>query len=466
MSKVKSDSSQMKSLDEGILLKMREKLLQALVEIARDGLFIIRRNRFEYVNPAFSAITGFSQEEILSGGLNLIIRRIHSEDRRKILATLRAKKSQKPRAQIYTLWFFTKTGQMVCFELNTSHLPEKRIVGAVRDITKLIEIKRQMKESASLYSQLVENARTPIAIVQDEKIKFINQAASSVFGYKKEETIGLKFLDCLPKDEVDRVVKHYRQRMSGRPAPSPYELRVKHKDGHELFVEVEVGIIEYEGKPAELVIIHDITRLKRTEEKLRETLEKLRRVFGATINVLNSLVEQKDPYTAGHHRRVSDLARSLSKELGLSDEQIDGLRFAASIHDIGKVILPAEILSRPGPLSENEWNLIKSHPQIGYDLLKNICFPWPIAEIIYQHHERLDGSGYPRGLKGEEIILEARILAVADVVEAMSSHRPYRPAHSIERALIEIEKHKGALFDQKVVEACLRLFRKSGYRLK
>jgi PAS domain S-box-containing protein len=466
MSKVKSDNNQIKSLDGGLPLEMREKLLRALVEIARDGLFIICRNRFEYVNPAFSATTGLSKEEILSKGLNLIVRRIPLEDRRKILARGRVIKSRKSARQIYKLRFFTKTGRLVHLELNTAHLPEGRIIGAVRDLTEMMEMRRRIRESESLYSQLIENARTPIVIVQDKKIKFINQAATSIFGYKKEDAIGLDFLNYLPENEVKRVVELYRQRMSGRPAPSPYELRVKHKDGHELFVEVEVGIIEYEGKPAELVIIHDITSRKKTEEKLREALEKLRRAFGATINVLNSLVEQKDPYTAGHHRRVSDLARSIAKEMGLSWEQVDGLRFAASIHDIGKVVLPAEILSRPGPLSENEWNLIKSHPQIGYDLLKDICFPWPIAEIIYQHHERLDGSGYPRGLKGEEIILEAKILAVADVVEAMSSHRPYRPAHSLEKALEEIEKNKGLLYDKRVVEACLYLFKEKNFKLK
>jgi len=466
MSKLKSNEGQNKTSGNGFSGKLREKLLQALIEIARDGLFIICRNKFEYVNPAFSDITGFSHEEILSSGVNLIVRRIPLEDRRKILVRGRVIKGRTSTAQKYTLRFLTKAGRLVHLALKASHLPEGRIIGAVHDITEVMEMRRRIKESELLYSQLIENARTPIVIVQDEKIKFINQAATSIFGYKKEETIGLKFLNYLPEEEVEKVIKHYRQRMSGRPAPSPYELRVKHKDGHELFVEVEVGIIEYEGKPAELVIIHDITSRKKTEEKLREALEKLRRAFGATINVLNNLVEQKDPYTAGHHRRVSDLARSIAKELGLSSEQIDGLRFAASIHDIGKVVLPAEILSKPGNLNESEWDLIKGHPQIGYDLLKNICFPWPIAEIIYQHHERLDGSGYPRGLKGEEIILEARILAVADVVEAMSSHRPYRPAHSLEEALEEIEKNKGHLYDKRVVEACLYLFRKKNYKLK
>jgi len=170
-------------------------------------------------------------------------------------------------------------------------------------------------------------------------------------------------------------------------------------------------------------------------------------------------VEKRDLFTAGHQQRVSVLAEALGKELGLEEYAIEGLSMAANVHDIGKMQVPAEILNRYGPLEKQEYDLIRLHPQTGYEILSHIDFPWPIAKIVLQHHERLDGSGYPLGLKDGEILWEARILAVADVVEAMSSHRPYRPAFSLEYTLAEIEKQRGALFDPLVVDACLKLFR-------
>jgi putative nucleotidyltransferase with HDIG domain len=176
-------------------------------------------------------------------------------------------------------------------------------------------------------------------------------------------------------------------------------------------------------------------------------------------------VETRDPYTAGHQRRVSNLAREIAKEMGVSKDQIQGVRMAGVIHDIGKISVPAEILSKPGKISENEFGIIKEHPNVGYNILKTVDFPWPIAQIVLQHHERIDGSGYPNGISGEDILLEARILAVADVVEAMASHRPYRAALGINVAFNEISKNHGSLYDPKVVDACLRLFKEKGYCL-
>jgi HD-GYP domain-containing protein (c-di-GMP phosphodiesterase class II) len=174
----------------------------------------------------------------------------------------------------------------------------------------------------------------------------------------------------------------------------------------------------------------------------------------------------RDPYTAGHQIRSADLARAIAKEMELPQDKIDGIRLAGSIHDIGKLSIPAEILSKPSKLTNLEISLIKEHSLIGYEMLKNVESPWPLAQIVYQHHERMDGSGYPQGLKGDEILMEARIMAVADVVESMASHRPYRPALGIEAALKEIEKNKGILYDADVVNACLRLFREKSYQLK
>ncbi|TET10184.1 HD domain-containing protein [Candidatus Aerophobetes bacterium] len=206
------------------------------------------------------------------------------------------------------------------------------------------------------------------------------------------------------------------------------------------------------------IVLHDITKLRRAEEQLQQSFESLQKAIRETIQVVASTVEVRDPYTAGHQRRVTSLASAIAAEMGLSKDQIDGIRMAGMIHDLGKISVPAEILSKPGRITEREFDIIKSHSQVGHDILKTIEPPWPIAQIVLQHHERMDGSGYPQGLSGRDIMLEARILAVADVVEAMASHRPYRPALGIDKALEEISKKQRILYDPHVVDACLKLF--------
>jgi response regulator RpfG family c-di-GMP phosphodiesterase len=199
-------------------------------------------------------------------------------------------------------------------------------------------------------------------------------------------------------------------------------------------------------------------QLKASQSMLQETMDGIIRVLGQTVEV-------RDPYTAGHQRRVAKLASAMAEKLGLSQDMIRGVRMAGEIHDLGKISLPAEILSKPTKLTSLEFGMIKLHPQTGYDILKGIDFSWPIAEQVYQHHERMDGSGYPRGLKGNEILLGARILAVADVVEAMNSHRPYRPALGLDKALAEIEMNRGVLYDSEVADACLWLLKVGNYQL-
>lgn len=201
-----------------------------------------------------------------------------------------------------------------------------------------------------------------------------------------------------------------------------------------------------------------------TSRERDETLVKLRESLSGTVESIGKMVEARDPYTAGHQKRVAGLAVEIAKEMNLESEQIEGIKLAALIHDIGKIQLPSEILTKPTILTDLEYEMIKTHPGTGYEVLKNIQFPWPVAEIVYQHHEKIDGSGYPRGLKGEEILLEARIICVADVVEAICSHRPYRPSLGMEFALDTIEKERGTSFDAEVVDACLTLFREKNYK--
>jgi putative nucleotidyltransferase with HDIG domain len=202
---------------------------------------------------------------------------------------------------------------------------------------------------------------------------------------------------------------------------------------------------------------------KRTVD-LQNTLRKLQKTLEAVVRAIALTLDKRDPYTAGHQDRVAQLACAIAERMGLQEKQIRWLRMAAQVHDIGKIRLPTEILGRPGKISEIEFELIKTHPTVGYEILQPIDFPYPVAEVVYQHHEKIDGSGYPRGLSGKEILLGGRIITVADVVEAMASHRPYRPALGIEKALGEVVKGKGRFFDAEVVNACLSVFKEGHYQ--
>jgi HD-GYP domain-containing protein (c-di-GMP phosphodiesterase class II) len=202
---------------------------------------------------------------------------------------------------------------------------------------------------------------------------------------------------------------------------------------------------------------------KRVQHQLQESLENLKRIIGGTVLAIARTVEQRDPYTSGHQHRVAELCKAIGLELGLSEDRIEGLFIASAIHDIGKVSLPAEILSKPSQLNSIEISLIQGHAQSGFDILKSVDFPWPVAQIVLQHHERLDGSGYPQGLAGDDILLEARIVGVADVVETMSSHRPYRPSRGLDSALEEISTHRGILYDRDAVDACLTLMQEGRF---
>ncbi len=223
------------------------------------------------------------------------------------------------------------------------------------------------------------------------------------------------------------------------------------------------GVIDFLTEIADDIVIG--YRMLRLEIDLKQSVVNLQKTLENTIDALSLVLSKRDPYTASHQKRVSRLAYALAQKLGLPEEESEGIRVAGTLHDIGKVYVPAEILSKPSRLTEGEFNIMKTHPQVSYDIIKSIDFPWPVAPAVLQHHERMNGSGYPNGLSGGMIARGARILAVADVVEAMSSHRPYRPALGIEKALAEIRQNKGTLYDLEAAEACLNLFEQDSYSI-
>jgi PAS domain S-box-containing protein len=340
--------------------------------------------------------------------------------------------------------------------------------GAIVDITERKKAEEKLRENEERYRALFDRS-LDLVYITDFEGRFIdaNDAALNRLGYNREEIRSLNFATLLSEDQMSLALQSTQEILDTGYQRNAIELRLKAKNGQDVFVETVGSVIKREGIPyAVQGIARDITDRKRAEEELQRTLESLRKSFGATIQAMVSAVESRDPYTAGHQIRSANLARCIATEMGLPKEKIEGIRMAGSIHDIGKLSIPAEILSKPTKLTNIEFSLIKEHSQKGYEMLKDVESPWPLAQIVYQHHERMDGSGYPRNLKGDDILVEARIMAVADVVESMASHRPYRPAIGIKAALEEIEKNKGILYDDAVADACLRLFRERGFQLE
>jgi PAS domain S-box-containing protein len=327
--------------------------------------------------------------------------------------------------------------------------------GIIRDITDRKRIETHLREQALIF----ENIHDGIIMTDLEgNILSWNPAAEKMFGYYKDE-IFQKTIGVLATKVVEGTLGD--DRWTG-------EIAFTRKDGSEGICETTFIPLRDQGDNiiSMFGVCRDITERKQAEERLQQSYDHLRETLIATVNILASTIEMKDPYTAGHQRRVTTLACAIAEEMGLTDDQFDGLRMAGLIHDLGKINVPAEILSKPGQINDVEFSIIKYHPQICHDILKTIELPWPVAKIVLQHHERMDGSGYPQGLKGDDIMLEARILAVADVVEAMASHRPYRPALGIKQALEEITKNKGILYDPTVVDVCKRLFTENKFQFE
>jgi putative nucleotidyltransferase with HDIG domain/PAS domain S-box-containing protein len=343
-----------------------------------------------------------------------------------------------------------------------------RYYGANQDITERKEAEEALSQKAAFLEALVNTSFDGILVVDGGGKKiFQNQKTAKLWGIPQHVLDRGNLAQVQHATNAAKDPEQFAERVmyiyADPNEPSLDEVELTNGTTLERYSSPVLGQDgEYYGR---IWGFHDITERKQAQEKLESTLGNLRKAIGGTIQAIVQVVEMRDPYTAGHQRRVADLARSVATEMGLPPDVIEGIRIAAAIHDIGKVAVPAEILSKPGKLTQNELELIKDHSLTGFDILKHVEFPWPIAEIIYQHHERLDGSGYPRGLKGDDVLLEARIIALADVVEAMASHRPFRPARGIDAAMDEIEEHRGTLYDPEVVDTCVKLFREKRYSL-
>ncbi len=329
-----------------------------------------------------------------------------------------------------------------------------------------VRAEKNLRAAEEQFRGLVEQSIAGIYMVQDGRLVYANPRCVEILGYERSaELVGCEAISFVAEKDRTMVAEKMRQRIAGEAASAAYTFSAVRKDGSTIDVGVHGSRATHEGRPAIIGMIQDISEKQRAEEQIQRYIRQLESAFMSTVEVATSLGEMRDPYTAGHQRRVAEIAVAIGAELGFDSRRQEGLRVAGYLHDIGKIKIPSEILVKPARLHANEMLLVREHAQASYEVLKRVEFPWPIAEIALQHHERMDGSGYPQGLKGDAILPEARILAVADVVEAISTHRPYRPAIGIDAALAEIERGRGSLYDAEVVDACLRLFRDKGFQL-
>ena len=451
-------------------LRESEKRYRALIENAGDIMFKTdATGHFTFVNQAGRRIAGYDEQEVIGKEYWSLLRPDVREDAIRFFGLQFVKGQQNTYSEFPII---SKDGREIWLGQNTSLLVEDGVVSGfqatARDITDRKKVEEALQESEERFRTLSD--KTPLGMTLigiDGRYEYMNPAFMKIFGYDLSDIpTGMEWFRTAFPDPENRqkAIAAWKEDLNNYPnleiRPRIYEVSCK---GGGLRTILFRSVALPSGK--QFIIYEDITDREQAEKQLKDTLESLRKAMGATTQVMAAAVEARDPYTAGHQTRSANLARAIATEMELPQDMIEGIRVAGSIHDIGKLSIPAEILSKPTKLSDLEFALIKEHARRGFEMLKDVESPWPLAEIVYQHHERIDGSGYPRNLKGEEICLEARILTVADVVEAMASHRPYRPGLGIDVALNEIEKNSGIFYDSTVADACVRLFREKDFKL-
>ncbi len=443
-----------------------EEKYRQIYDNAVEGIYqTTPEGRYLSMNPAFYQMFGYaSQEEMIKAitdiGQQLYVR---PEDRERLKRIL----TEKGRAIDFVAQLYRRDGSKFWISINAHTVKDAEgnilfYEGTNEDITQRVQAEEDLRRTEMKYRKIFEGVQDGIfRSTAAGAIIMANPAMARMLGYPSPEELIDEMTDVTHQLYVHPEDRERILRLIDRQGfVKGHEVQQRRRDGTVIWVSLtfqavrddEGNILYYEGMSQDI-----------TDRKL--SMERIVRSLRATVQALAVAVETRDPYTAGHQRRVAELAGAIAAELNLVDDRINGLYMASIIHDLGKISVPAEILSMPRKLSDIEFNLVKTHARSGYEILKDIDFPWPIAEIILQHHERMNGSGYPRGLKGGELLLEAKILMVADVVESMISYRPYRPALALEEGLGEIETNRGILYDPEVVDACLRLFREKCFRL-
>lgn len=449
-------------------LRASEQRFRAMFESAPLGvaLVISESGIYEDINPAFAAITGRSRPELIGQRWQSIT---HPDDIAPQTEGVLALKSGKLSRFSMKKRFVRKDGGIVWANLvmaDTTLLGAEggqRHVAMIEDLTETERMARVLAEEQSRFRALAEQSTVGVYTLHGGVFSYINPKGAGMLGYTVAEMIGRDAVDIVADKDRPLVRENIRQRFAGEVNALRYDFTARRKDGTERIITADSTVTKIQGHRVIIGVLHDITDRVHAENDIRDYITRIETMIGGTVNAISIMVELRDPYTSGHERRVGELSAAIAAKMGLDANVQRGLRYAGAVHDVGKLAVPADLLAKPGRLTAIEFELVKAHSTQGYEVLKGIQSPWPLAEVAHQHHERLDGSGYPRGLKADDILLEARILAVADVVESMSSHRPYRPMLGVEKALAEIEQNKGRLYDSAAVDACLAVFRNDGY---
>jgi len=466
-------------------LKKSEALYRLLADNITEHIWIMDlKLNLTYISPSVEKIYGYSMDEIKK----MSMKRLFTPESYQKIIELYAREipfamENQPfpgKRRVIELQAYHKNGHIIWVEICLSFIRDENgkpvsILGETQDITERKRAQALLKTSEEQYRLLADHMKDQVWLMDlNMNITYVSPSVERLTGYTSDEIKKLPWDKLLTPDSLKKALEFTSVRMPKAMKETAkdlifrtIELEFILKSGQTLWGECSFSFIRDENGKVVSILgeARDITERKMAEEKLQQTLDSLKKAVGTTIQVLVSALESRDPYTAGHQSRSANLACAIAAEMGLDQHTIEGLRMAGIIHDIGKLSIPAEILSKPTRLTKLEFSLVKVHPESGYDMLKDVESPWPLAEIVHQHHERINGTGYPRNLKNGEILLEARIMAVADVVEAMASHRPYRASLGVESALEEIEQNRGILYDEAVVDACLRLFREKGYQL-
>ncbi|MGD0275283.1 MAG: PAS domain S-box protein [Syntrophales bacterium] len=422
---------------------------------------------FQYVSPSHQALLGYIPENMIGTSY---FSYLHPDDVDRIKKIFRHEYTNLKSNVATEFRYQHFRGHYIWIEaegnvyVDDTGLPAG-VIFSGRDITERKRYLEALRESEEKFRKLAETAPVAIFIYQDDRFVWVNHLMCRITGYDRQALLRLNLWDIIHPDHREFVRNRGRVLFKTSGTSSRFEFKFATKSGEMRWCDFAAAQIEYGGEPAVIASAYDITDRKLSDEELIRTSDNLHHAVGGTIQAMALAVEIRDPYTSGHETRVTDLATAIAREMDLPVKQVEAVNMAAMIHDVGKLYIPAEILSKPGNLNPMEVRLIHTHAKAGYDILKDITFPWPLADIVYQHHERLDGSGYPQKIKGDEILKEACIIAVADVVEAMSSHRPYRPTLGVDNALEEIDRNRHTLYDNEIVEACINLFQKLGYKM-
>jgi len=463
-----------------------DKYKDALDEI-QDGYFEVDlAGNYTVANSVTCRELGYTKEELI--GLNYKVTAPKDDIPRIFHIFHEVYRTGEPNRG-YDFQMTRKDGSVIYTETSVSLLMNELgepvgFRGISRDVTERKKADKTLQESDQRYRAFIANSSEGIwrleldqpvstSLPEDEQMRQMidhayvaecNDVTARMYGYEKaQDFVGTRMsVFTSPDDPLDRQL--FRALIRSGYSLADVESHTVDKQGnHRWFSNSLTGVIDNGFIVRGWGVRKDITERKLSEESLAKSYEALRRTLDGSIKSIAKMVEMKDPYTAGHQQRVAELASAIAGEMGLSIEQVKYIYLAGLIHDIGKFYVPADILSKPGKLTAIELAMIRTHSQSSYDILTEIDFPWPLAQIAWQHHERLDGSGYPQGLGGDEILPEAKILAVSDVVEAMASFRPYRPALGIDRALEEIELNRGIRYGSEAADICLKLFREKGF---